>query len=79
MLGCRAFGCVRVCRECAELPAFFVAGGTLSGELLGFRKVERKADAGRPVLGLWECSCIGAAFQRKYRRVQKKDWNNDSL
>ena len=45
MLGCRDFGCVRVCRECAELPAFFVAGGTLSGELLGFRKVERKADA----------------------------------
>ena len=37
--------CVRVCRECAELPAFFVAGGTLSGELLRFRKVERKADA----------------------------------
>ena len=36
---------MRVCRECAELPAFFVAGGTLSGELLGFRKVERKADA----------------------------------
>ena len=32
---------MRVCRECAELPAFFVAGGTLSGELLGFRKVER--------------------------------------
>lgn len=45
MLGCRDFGCVRVCRECAELPAFFVAGGTLSGELLRFRKVERKADA----------------------------------
>ena len=36
---------MRVCRECAELPAFFVAGGTLSGELLRFRKVERKADA----------------------------------
>ena len=45
MLGCRDFGCVRVCRECAELPAFFVAGGTLSGELLRFRKAERKADA----------------------------------
>ena len=42
MLGCRDFGCVRVCRECAELPAFFVAGGTLSGELLRFRKVGEK-------------------------------------
>ena len=33
MLGCRDFGCVRVCRECAELPAFFcgwrdAVGGT---------------------------------------------------
>lgn len=56
---------MRVCRECAELPAFFVAGGTLSGELLRFRKVERKADARGRGRG---ASCPGIVKGQLYRR-----------